>query len=135
MGFETERLAIVSKFDAEWAAWAGRPKVVYDNMRFTPTPGETYLRLSVQNTGSRVAGYGTTPTYRWYGIVLIAVFVPENTGSKTALEWLDEAAAIFRNTQVADITFNASYQPSVEMLVNGWYKRTIAIPFWRDGAN
>lgn len=135
MGFEADRSALEKKFHDEWATWSGMPRVVFDNTRFTPTTGEAYIRYSVEGTGSKQIGTGATPIYRFFGVIFVTAYVPENTGTKDIREYLDTAAAIFRNQPFSDYTFRASYQAEPPYTANGWYKMTIAIPFFRDGAS
>lgn len=69
-------------------------RVAYENVPFTPTSGETYLKaylLPATTAAPDLAG--TVTTYR--GVFQVSVVVPINKGAGAALGIADELAALF----------------------------------------
>lgn len=132
MSFESERLAIETKFHNEWAHWNGYPIVFYDNTKTTAATGVPYLRLTVENVDSKQASLGGTKLFRNHGLIFITAFVSENEGTKKIREYIDRAATIFRFKTFNGIVCRAPYQPSPAAASNGWYRMSIAVPYFCD---
>ena len=130
MTFESERLAIESRFHNNWSTAI---KVVYDNMKYTPVADTPYVRLSLENIESRQTSLGNSRLWRNNGLIFIDIFVPEHTGTKILRGYIDTAAAIFRGVTFSGIVCRAPYQPSPGQVLNGWYQMSIAIPYFVDG--
>ena len=91
MSHEAARNAIQAHVAANWAA----APVAYDNAAFAKPSEAPWVRLSILNSlGGRVS-IGTPKRYRFTGIVVFAVFVPEETGPTLAAQLADQGIALF----------------------------------------
>lgn len=85
-------------YEGRLATWAaGRSpalRVAYENVPFTPTTGETYLRAHQIPAATRSPDLaGTLRT--WLGIMQVDIVTPINSGSGAAYGIADELGALF----------------------------------------
>jgi hypothetical protein len=78
----------------------------WENVRFKPTTGTSWVRMTLQPGESRPAIRGANPVLEYIGLFLVDVFVPEGTGPNAA----DVLADNIRNQFApgTDITENAT---------------------------
>jgi len=92
----------VSKFTEIQAALDGRlatlapaPPIAWENVRYTPTEGTTYLRPTNLPGAFSAVGMASGDTERTTGIYQIDVFAPSGDGPGAALAQADAVAAHF----------------------------------------
>jgi hypothetical protein len=136
MSFALERSAIEGRFSANWSGTSA-DRVRYENVKFTiPTSG-SWVSLKIVNGGARVAGISANnPLNRYQGLIIVDVFVPEDTGTETARGLADSAASIFRNVQFSSgasgtITTRVPTITPVG-IVEGWYQLSMSVGYHRD---
>jgi hypothetical protein len=130
MTFKNEERDIVSRFKTNWASTTS---IKYDNVDFTPTPGESFVELEIHN-GSQIPvslGGISATLYRGVGIISINIYTALNIGTQTGKNLADTAAAIFRGQTFSGITCRGA---DVTRLgeSNGWFAHNVSIPFFRD---
>jgi hypothetical protein len=101
-----------------------------------PTTG-SWVALKIVNGVARVAGIcASTPLNRYQGLIIVDVFVPEDTGTATARTLAESAASIFRNKQFSSGNSGTitTRVPSIAQvgIVNGWYQLSVSVGFHRD---
>ncbi len=128
MGYEAERQAIESRFETQWAS---ATSIDFDNVDFVPTPGTSFVRLTILDGDSRQVSLGDSPLYRSIGVIIISIFTPLDIGSATGRTLADNAAAIFRGWQSSGIVCRS---PSIQRVgkTNGWFQYNVNVPFYRD---
>lgn len=128
MTFEAENTAIESKFHDNWAA---ATPVKYDNVDFTPPGNAAFVELQIHNGFASPISTGGTTLYRSPGIISINIYLPLNTGTKTAKGYTDTIAAIFRGQQFSGIICRAASVTRIGEL-DGKFVYNVSIPFFRD---
>jgi hypothetical protein len=128
MSYKDEHKAIEARFNTNWASTT---PVKYDNVDFTPTPGENWIELQIHNGDQIPVSLGGTVNYRAIGIISINVHTALNIGSQTGKNLADTAAAIFRGKTFSTITCRGA--PITRLgESNGWFVYNVSIPYFRD---
>lgn len=125
MSFDSERAAIEGRLKANWTT----TDIAYQNVKFNPPNDAAWIRLNILNGE---AGYRTINNgIRRPGVIVVQIFTPINTGTKTIKEYADTILAIFQNKTFSGITCNVA---SVETVApsNVWQQVNVTVPFWRD---
>jgi hypothetical protein len=136
MSFADERAAIAGRFSSNWSGTTA-DRIRWENQKFRQPESGAWVSLSIRNGEARVAGISANdPLNRYLGIIIVDVFVPEDTGTDTARTLADAAAAIFRNVQ-----FSAGSSGTITTRVpsifpagtrNGWYQLSMSVRYHRD---
>ncbi len=131
MSFADTRQAIESRFAANFTALP----VWYEGAPFDP-PKTGYVRLTILGGDGAQISTGASPLHRYAGVIMIDVFMPEETGTATGWAHCDTIEAIFRKVQ-----FSAGNSgtilcrtPSARTLPaeSGWQPFQVSVPFQRD---
>ncbi len=136
MSKETFRAAITSEFDTEWALAFPAVPVMYENNRFAQ-PKTAWAAFEIMEVSSTRAAVGTVKRFkRETGMIVVCIYVPENTGTKAGLQMLDKAIDIFEDRIIPlpdgeSVTFYAG-KTDKGGLKNGYYEMTALIPYRRD---
>lgn len=131
MTYNAEHAAIEARLSANWTT----TDINYDNVDYKPTPETPWIKLEIA-TGEQIpvslGGPGAT-LYRNGGVISITVYVPLNSGARTAKSYCDTLAAIFRGQQFSSITCRGA---SITRIGedNGWFLYNASIPYFRDEA-
>lgn len=131
MSFEDARNAIESRLASHWTTTPIR----FENVPFVET-ASAYVALFILDGEGQQISLGTPALRRWPFVIAIQVFVPQDTGTKTARTYADTLAAIFDRAQ-----FSAGNSgtircrvPSIEPagVKDGWYQIAVTVPGFRD---
>jgi hypothetical protein len=133
--------AIQQRFRDNWAL-TPLASVAFENEPFT-VPEQEWVYFEVMGDRGRIAGYGSPGAnlVRREGMVMIHVFVPQNSGGARAMQLAEAASLIFGLKAFSGIQFWAPFPPSPpsgdsEMgnrAVDGsWWRSYTAIPFQYD---
>lgn len=134
------RAALVDRFRDEWNGHAPAnlqlAKVEMPGQKKDRATGETYARLSIvmgTRTNEAIGGQ----KIRQQGVFYLQVFLPEDSGQKTAFDCYDAFATIFDNQTVA--TLDASGYVHCRAVTSqptgsrpGYQQFTWAAPFYAD---
>lgn len=133
-GFKDAVTAIENRMSANWTT----TPVKYESVPFKETVA-AYVALFIRDgEGNQISLGGSTEpvVHRWPGVIIVQVFVPQDSSIRTAREYADGIGAIFHRAQFSSggsgvITCRV---PSVEMIGvrNGWLQANVTIPFHRD---
>ncbi|MEM7444292.1 MAG: phage tail terminator-like protein [Pseudomonadota bacterium] len=130
MSYADARDAICGRFDARWA---GRTPVAWPNHGFAVPSGAPWVRLTIVDGEARQASLGSPGAnlHRHTGVIMVQVFVPIDSGTRTARELADEAAEIFRHQRFDAIRCDV---PSVREIGpdDVWFQVNMSCPFRRD---
>ena len=131
MSFADERKAIESRLAAAWTTTPIR----YENVPFGAT-SSPYVALFVIDGEGQQISLGTPALRRWVGIIMIQVFVPQDTGTQLAKGYADTIGAIFDRAQFSSGNSGTirCRVPSIQSIgiQNGWHQINVSIPFIRD---
>ena len=132
MSFADERKAIESRLAAAWTTTPIR----YENVPFgaISTP---YVALFIIDGQGQQISLGTAPVLRrWVGIIMIQVFVPQDTGTQIVKSYADTIGVIFDRAQFSSGNSGTirCRVPSIQSIgiQNGWQQINVSIPFIRD---
>lgn len=131
MSFEDTRAAIESRVKTNWTT----TPVKYENVPFEETT-KAYVALFILGGEGGQISLGTPAVRRWPGGIVLQIFVPENTGTKTAKTYADTLAALFDRVQFSSGNSGtiSCRIPSTETVGvrNGWHQINVTVPFKRD---
>jgi len=128
MSYEDANAAIEARLNTQWAA---ATSIKYENVEFEPIPGTPYIELEIVWTDSRQASIETTPLHRATGIISINIYTALNIGTKTADDYGDTIAGIFRGVQFSGITCRSPVPAKIGEM-DGWYVLNISTEFYYD---
>ena len=135
MSFETVQITLEERMDTQWAlSIKKRVKVAYENARFTPSRGESWMRFTVSmGDGNQIAmGGSSIKQYRNVGVIIIQCFVGENKGVQQAKKLASIAGEIFRSQTLAG-NIQCRAPGIIEVGENkGWFQCNVNIPFYWD---
>ena len=128
MSFASERQAIESRFSTQWGTTT---PIKYDNIKYVPTAGTSFVALEIHKGASIQASLGTSPLFRGIGIISVNIYTPTGSGTNTGRAYADTAAGIFRNVVFSGIVCKSA---SVTRLgeQEGWFIYNVSIPFYHD---
>ena len=129
MSFSTVTRDIESRLVSNWAT------TVIDintNADFTPPPYDTaYVKLRLFNEQTQRKNVGNPGLHRTMGTIIVQVFTPKNTGTRTGQEYAETIGAIFRDQQFSGITCREAHVEDVGEYEGRWQTNVI-IPFYWD---
>jgi len=125
VSFATERAAIEGRLASNWTT----TDIAYVNVPFAPDNAAPWVRLNILNgeSGPRNVNDGK----RHLGVIVLQIFVPQNTGTATARTYADSLATIFEDAQFSGILCGVA---SIETIGNTgtWYQINVTVGYWRD---
>ena len=125
MGYDTDRIAIESRFKT---IWGNTTAIAWDNIDFNPSDDTEWVRIAIVPGEEQFVSMGKM---RKVGVIIIQIFVPEFKGSKRSNELIDLTTKTWRNKEFSgircrEITVNRLGQS------NGWFQTNVSIPFWKE---
>lgn len=93
------QILLESTFATGWAA--SGVAVAYPNVPFKQPPDE-FVRFSILAGMSEQISLGESKLERRFGVVVVQIFTPKNSGNLRANELADAAASIFRYKQLVN---------------------------------
>ena len=110
--------------------WTDTP-IAYENTPFTPEKGEPFIAPYILTGEGEQASLGSVAVNRWYGLLDIALFVPLDSGTKRAMELVDQLIKLFYHYEVGGLTFLTGSWERLGQDDN-WYRYSVSIPFQYD---
>ena len=138
MSFVDERKAIESELNDNWTT----TPIQWENVPFDiPSSSgvlQPYIAMSLLPGEGEQIELGTVPLYRWVGVIVIQIFVPEHhtSGPGLASQYAETLKAIFLRKQLSQgssgrILTRVPYM-SVQGVVEGWYQVNLNTNYVRD---
>ena len=103
---------IRSALDSKLNSLSGLPSVAWENTKFDPTEGSTFLRPTVIPVISTMSGLNGQQKNE--GIYLVEIFVDKGNGSKDLLELVDDIYDHFRSTTSLTANSTKVYIQAIE---------------------
>ena len=136
--FSDELQAIESRFKTQWDAgsYSAIP-VSYENVDFNPPNNALYVAVFVRPGNAEQVSLGSgTQWSRYFGVIIISVFVPANKQRATAHDLANAAANVFHRAQFSTgvsgtITCRVPYE-TVVGTSGGRFQIDVTCPFKRD---
>lgn len=130
-GFNACRQAIEERLSTLWTTTPIR----YQNAPFQET-ANPYVALFILDGDGEQISLGTPALRRWAGVIMLQVFVPEDTGHAQARSYADSLGALFDRAQFS-VNGSGTIRCRMPSMTpsethEGWYQVTVAIPFIRD---
>ena len=129
------RIAIESRFATNYTStpihfWSA-------NVPFKPTPGQSYVAISISYGDGRQITLGEIPqVHRYTGIIIVQIFTPEDKGAKASDDIADLVDPIFRRAQfsfgVSGVITCRTPVKEVVGVKDGWYQVNMKCLFKRD---
>ncbi|WP_363324460.1 phage tail terminator-like protein [uncultured Roseibium sp.] len=121
---ETEEL-----FSTAFTAAHPSVPISYENIDFTPTSGQPWVRISIRTQESTRRNIGSSvKNYDFSGNVFVQIFAPLGEGLGDAYAIADTVDEIFRNVETEHIRFRSpSASPVGES--SSWYQVNATVPF------
>ncbi len=124
--------AIETRMATQWNLLNPTIDVYYENTGQQASNGDTFLDLVILYGEAKRKNIGYNyRNHRLKGFININVFVPRNTGSRTALGYADQVAGIFRDQQFDGVI---CLSPSIREMDQdkSWFQVNIRTEFWYD---
>jgi hypothetical protein len=129
MSFSTVVRDIEARLIANWAT------TVIDinpNADFKPPAYDTaWIKLRIFNEKTDRTNVGNPGCHRTIGTIIIQIFTPLNSGTRTAIGYGDTLAEIFRDQQFNGITCREAHVEDVGEMDGRWQTNLI-VPFYWD---
>jgi hypothetical protein len=143
MSFAAEHKALESAFQAGWAASVATYPAAYGNVPFTPPASSPWVRFSVLSGEGNRASLGTaSPLHRFTGLLVLQIFVPRDSGERTARTIADLFDPIFRDQQLdtdsggvitcRTPSFVAVGETDAQAEGDNWLQFNVTVAFDRD---
>jgi hypothetical protein len=131
-GFADERQAIEARLAANFSAIPIR----YENAPFQEM-ATAYCAVFVRRGAGNQITLGPAPQLnRWAGLIIVQVFVPEDTGTQTIAGYCDSIADVFRRQEfsVGASGLIRCRVPNVTTVGtrDGWFQMNVEVPYIRD---
>jgi len=136
--FLDERTAFISRFQT---AWGTTTPVRWENAPWVQPVAVPWVAFFLRSGAGQQASINTRPLHRFAGVVMVQVFVPEETGEVRAHTLADQIAAVFRTSDGHGAQFTAGTQgqitcrtPYAETVParDGWFQMNVVVPYIRE---
>ena len=131
-GFAAERQAIEARLEANFTAMPIR----FENAPAAETQ-DPYCALFIRRGEGHQITLGPSPQLqRWAGLIVVQVFVPEDTGTQVIADYADSIAAVFNRQELSTgasglIRCRVARVDTIGTR-NGWFQMNVTIPYIRD---
>jgi hypothetical protein len=126
--FDTERQVFESRFDANWVS----TDIRWPNTSFSTKDRSEYVAYHNVTDDAKQKSLGGDPVlYRYFGNIVIQIFVVPNSGATRALQLAEQVADVWRSAIFSGITMGAPKTVTVG-IVDGWYQLDVISPYHRD---
>lgn len=131
-GFAAERQAIESRLAANFTAIP----IQFENVP-APASKDPYCALFIRRGDGHQISLGPSPQLqRWAGLIIVQVFVPEDTGTQEIATHADNIAAVFNRQEFSSgasglIRCRVAKVETIGVR-NGWFQQNVTIPYSRD---
>lgn len=121
---------VITAFEAAWSYTS----VAWPNLQFDSTglnPAE-WVRITVIPADSdQVSMGGSTNLHRQFGVVLLEIYIDQDSGARRSVELADLAKTFFHSLSLAEITFRS---PNVEHIgaSDGWLQKNVSCDYYTD---
>lgn len=133
MSYEQERLTLYERF---FTLWEGMTPVAVENYPFNPPNDVPWVKLNILNDVATRTSLGSSPRYRFGGLVSAQIFTPQGSGTKIGRGLADIIDLIFRDKQLpmenGSILCRTPSVKTIGVTDDGWYQINVNVPFLRD---
>ena len=124
--------AIASRFDALiTVAESLQDKVEHDNAEFTKPDEALWVRFTIKHGESVQLSFGSTKRFRFPGVAIAQVFMPQQKGDAEAVIMADKIATAFRSVTAAGVTYRTPSVMNIGRVANE-YQVNVTCPFYSD---
>lgn len=118
------RSAIAVHINTSWSSTT----IVFPNREYNPT-GVAWIRPVVRMGDTLEGEKGTDGVGLRSGLLMNSIFVPGNSGNKTALDYASIFELLFRRRNIGGVMFDEPNTREVGMDEFGYYHVMVTIPF------
>lgn len=139
MSMEAARSTMSDAFTTAWAAQYPSVPASYENRKFAQPQQEPWIDFNLVQVTRQRKNLGTTKRFvRTTAMVVLEIYVPEDSGTKSLYEMADYIGTALEDQNYAitgsqNITALTSTQRH-DGKMDGFYRQTVMIPFWFDEA-
>ncbi len=118
--------------------WGVTTPVSFDNveadskLKATKAANEPWVRVTIREGSSNLAGLALTKLYRDNGIIIVQVFTKLGVGTNTARKLAEQVRGILRYADIGNGLFLKA--PAINPIgeVEGWYQINVTTPIQWD---
>jgi len=125
MLFDQCRVDVETEIQANW----NETHVVYENEELKYA--DEYIRPAIIYGESNQVTLGPSGTHRRLGVLVIQIFVKENTGTRRIKFLADTLTPLFKSVKLGIIQFESPTLIRVGQN-NGYYQENFQVPFYVD---
>jgi hypothetical protein len=131
MNLQTVHQTLEKYFKDNWSEAA--VPITWDNVQSRAVEGKAFVALSVLFGESMLAGLGGTDRqFRYAGVIMVRVFVPEGTGLREQNRLCDVAGNVFQGKTLTGGIICRSASIADVGKTEGWVQKNVTIPFQWD---
>ena len=116
-------------FSALQASWGTATLIAWPNQPFEPVKTSAWIRPVIRVANTQVGELGDDGIGLRDGLLLVSIFAPPGTGSKTALTLAERIESYFRRADIDDIWFDEITSDPQGNDPNGFYHVLVTAPF------
>jgi hypothetical protein len=126
--FESTKIALESRFADNWT----HTSIKWSNILLNTKSLDEWVCINFVPDKSKIAQIGTNVSvYRYFGVIVVQIFVKPNIGLFRAKVLSDYVADIWRTAQFSRITVDVPEIVDVGIL-NGWYQLNVQNQYFVD---
>lgn len=133
MSYAAAHAAIRERFEDQWGSTT---PAQMPNVKFDKPDDEAWVRLTIEQTGSRWGSFGDPDNNveRNVGQVTVQIFTLVGEGEGDAIEFADQVRAIFRSWSDPTSGVRFLVPPYARQIGSGkkWYQINVVAPFQFD---
>jgi hypothetical protein len=126
--FEAKQTAVETYFKSNW----NTTQIHWENTAgFNPEIYEEFVRFTLgfgDSTRMQIGGGG----YRYFGVLMIQVFVKEGIGVNRGVKLADIVSGLFRDQIVSGVNFAVPFVTKFPKAEKGWFQVQVSTPFYFD---
>lgn len=108
MGHAADSQTIRERFNTRWPIEQASVPFTFEDVDYTPTEGQAWVRLTILPGEQTQASMGTYRRFRRTGVVSVQIFTPAGSGDGLAKELADSVADIFLGRTVEGVIFRGT---------------------------
>jgi len=128
MSFLAQQTEIEAYMTANWSYTT----IARQNVAFDYTNLSEWIRVSVLDGNTRQSSMSSPRSFRYFGIVVIEIFVAMDVGTGRALELADLASGLFRAIDIGSSVYETPVVTRRGSANGQWYQIDVDCPFYRE---
>jgi len=120
--------AIITAFNTYWTY----TPVAWPNLQFDPSVVDEWVRITnIPGDSNQASMGGSTNLHRQFGLVLLELYIDQDSGARRSVELADLAINFFHGLALTGITFRSPDTAHIG-IVDGWLQKNVSCDYYTD---